>query len=65
MERVNVVSTNIEFIEYDSDNSLLKVGFTNGRSYEYKDVPQDIFNNFKDADSKGKFFAKHIKNKFK
>lgn len=65
MERVNVVSTNIEFIEYDSDNSILKVGFTNGRSYEYKEVTQQTFNDFKEADSKGKFFAKHIKNKFK
>ena len=62
MERVNVVSTNIAYIEYD--NGTLKVGFTSGKSYEYKDVPQEIFEAFKNSESKGKYFAKYIKNKF-
>lgn len=38
--------------------------FKNGGYYRYKDVSADVFWAFEDAESKGKYFYEHIKNKF-
>ena len=42
----------------------LVIKFKNAEYYRYKDVPNDAFEDFYEADSKGKYFAAHIKNKF-
>lgn len=42
----------------------LVIKFVNGAFYRFKDVPAEILKEFVDAESKGKFFYKNIKNKF-
>lgn len=60
----NVHSTMISKVKYNEEEKILTVVFAKGGSYEYKDVPKQIWNDFFDADSKGKYFLGNIKDKF-
>jgi lysyl-tRNA synthetase class 2 len=57
-------STAIKGFDYDSEKKILKVDFTNGSVYLYRDVPESIYKNLKNAPSKGQFFNAEIKDKF-
>lgn len=59
---INVISSNIKAIGYD--NNDLFVEFKNNTLYKYSNVPQKIFENFRSAESKGKFLNKEIKGKY-
>lgn len=55
----DVESNNIKSIGWE-DNKL-EVEFNSGSIYEYDDVPEDIYDEFINAPSKGKYFHRHIK----
>ena len=61
MERQYVVSSNIASIGYDPDNMVLEIEFLSGSVYQYYDVPQNIYDGLKAADSHGSFLATYIK----
>lgn len=61
IERFAIDSSSIKTIGYS--NGTLVVGFSSGHLYAYA-VPQDVFEAFAAAESKGKHFAAHIKGKF-
>ena len=61
MKRTQVVSSNISSIGYDEDSSTLEIEFNSGAVYQYFDVPLKIFEGISNADSKGQYFAQHIK----
>lgn len=61
VEMVPVESSNLQEIGYDPETSTLYVGFLNGSRYAYKDVPEEIFEEFKGADSMGRFLHRRIK----
>ena len=63
-EMIYVDSTNIEAIGYDAASSELHVQFLKTGLYVYHDVPQEVFNEFLAANSKGSFFNRNIKNAF-
>lgn len=46
---------------YDEDSKILTVEFKKSGSYKYFDVPQQVFEQMKQAASKGNFFTMHIK----
>jgi hypothetical protein len=48
----------------DRDPADLIIKFKNGGIYRYKDVDYETYYGFEDAESKGKYLAKNIKNKF-
>jgi hypothetical protein len=48
-------------IYYDADTHILKVIYVSGMVYEYKDVPEEVFNAFKTSGSKGTYLNRHIK----
>ena len=50
-----VNSSNVELIGYDEETSTLYVKFHSGDMYEYDNVPQQIWNGLRDADSKGSY----------
>ncbi|MCF8369146.1 MAG: KTSC domain-containing protein [Bacteroidales bacterium] len=53
----NYVSSKIiYFIEYDEETYQLKIGFNNGFTGFFTGVPRELFNQFKNAQSKGSFF---------
>lgn len=59
--RIPVDSSNIKSIGFDEDSSTLEVEFNSGAVYQYFDVPFNVYNGMIEADSKGKYFAQHIK----
>ena len=61
MLRLPVTSSNIKSVGYDPKIFTLEVQFTDGRVYQYFNVPQLIYQNLLQAPSKGKFFASSIK----
>lgn len=65
MDMIQVDSSNIAGIGYDESSNTLQVWFNNGTSYQYFDVPERVFEEMKNAESKGKFLASHIKGSFR
>ncbi|KKN03094.1 hypothetical protein LCGC14_1111210 [marine sediment metagenome] len=61
IEWTDVDSSNLAAIGYDEEDNSLFVRFNSGQEYVYYDVPVDIFEAFKDAESKGKYLNEHIK----
>ncbi|MBO9153338.1 KTSC domain-containing protein [Chitinophaga sp. GCM10012297] len=57
-------SSVIKYFRYDPRTAVLKITFVTGKVYEYLSVPQEIYNNMKEAFSKGQFFNKHIRDHF-
>lgn len=58
----SVDSTNLESVGYDGTN--LFVRFKNGSIYVYFHVPESLYQELLNAESKGKFLNKHIKRVF-
>lgn len=61
---IPVVSSNVKSIGYHEATQKLIVEFLNGTMYSYEDVPQEVFNNLKNAESVGKFLNANIKNNY-
>jgi len=59
MEMVKVESTNVEAIGWEDD--VLYVKFKKGGTYQYTGVPKLLWDAFKAAESKGKFFHGRIR----
>ena len=60
----SVSSTNINKIGYDSTAKHLVVEIKGGKQYRYDNVPENVYTAFKNAPSKGKYFAASIKNNY-
>ena len=63
MERIKVNSTNLKSIGYFL--GILEVEFKSKSIYQYKNVPESIFERFLNASSKGRFLNLFIVNKFR
>lgn len=50
---------------YKQKPAILRIVFTSGSIYEYKNVPAFIYHRMKAAVSKGKFLNRHIKGHYK
>lgn len=61
---VQVESEAIDEIDYDSAQSILSVRFSHGGWYRYFGVPPEIFNAFVSADSHGRFFHEHVRDRY-
>jgi len=61
VERIPVVSSNIASIGYDPESLILEVEFLNGSVYQYFDVPQQVYIDFINAESKGRFLWQYIR----
>jgi len=64
MFRERVVSESIAAIGYDDDAEVLEVEFVSGAVYRYRGVSQDVFEDLRQAPSKGAFFNRHIKDAY-
>ena len=49
---------------FDEATNRLTVTFKSGRSYEFFDIPMDVWFGLKEAESKGRYFTQNIKGKF-
>ncbi|HLU08558.1 MAG TPA: KTSC domain-containing protein [Oceanobacillus sp.] len=61
MEKQEVESSVIHAVGH---TRVLEIEFESGRVYQYFDVPQDIYDNMLQSDSKGRYFNQHIRGKF-
>ena len=50
---------------YDPKLRNLRITYTSGMVYDYKAVPESVYEEMKSADSKGQFLNYHIKGKYK
>ncbi|TCD10438.1 KTSC domain-containing protein [Pedobacter frigidisoli] len=57
-------STVIKYFSYNAQAKVLKIIFVTGMVYLYQDVPKQVFDKLKLADSKGHYFNQYIKDKF-
>ncbi|MCR8559104.1 KTSC domain-containing protein [Mucilaginibacter sp. BJC16-A38] len=55
---ITTTTSNIADFEYKSQ--VLTVHFLDGNSYEYFDVPKEVYRKFINADSPGRFARRHI-----
>tara|TARA_Y100001973_G_C5080410_1_gene272183 strand:+ start:125 stop:337 length:213 start_codon:yes stop_codon:yes gene_type:complete len=61
---VEVESSMIKEVEYNEEENSLQIKFKNESIYKYFDVPLQIYKEFLNAESKGKFFHAKIAKKF-
>lgn len=64
MQRQAVVSSEMMSVGYDSASGILEIEFKSGAVYQYFIVPKRIYDELTGAESKGSFFAQHIRGKF-
>lgn len=60
-----VQSSFIRDFGYDELGKRLIVRFKTGSVYEYLDVPRDVYLGLQEAESRGRYYAKHIRGKYK
>lgn len=63
-KRIPVESSNIKFIGHSYPRRMLEVGFNNGSVYRYKGVPNKVYKELLNAESKGKAFHYLIRSKY-
>ena len=62
---VPVDSTLLASVAYDAGQSVLYLGFRDGVSYLYFKVPESVHQGLLAADSKGAYFNRQIRNRFR
>ena len=65
MDWISLDSSNLSRIRYDKNSEILVIEFHGGRKYQYFDVPIQVFEGLKNADSYGKYFNEHIKGNYR
>ena len=50
---------------YDAESYILYLRFRNGEVYRYFDFPQDRYRDFLNAESRGRHFLTHIRDRFR
>ena len=65
MEWIDAQSSNISRFAYDTDSSVLTVEFNSGGIYNYFDVPVAVFNDLRNAPSKGQYLAQQVKGNYR
>jgi hypothetical protein len=65
MIRLPVASTTLTSAAYSAPQSLLELEFCNGTLYRFFDVPADCFQSLLASDSKGVYFNRKIRNRFR
>ncbi len=60
----SVESDVIHAIGYDPEIQLLEIIFNSGRIYQYREVPPQVYEQFMNAESKGRYFNENIRGEF-
>jgi hypothetical protein len=61
MELITVESSMIHAVGYDPEKHILEVVFNTGRTYQYADVPPEVYEGMLKAESKGRYFLANIR----
>lgn len=65
MDMQNVDSTSISAIGYDEDSETLQIEFKHGSSYQYFDVPAQLYDGLIQASSIGQFLNSQVKGHYR
>ena len=65
MTWVPVESKMLLSIAYDANKHILYLRFRSGDVYRYFDFPDEAYQQFLSAESKGQFFLSNIRNRFR
>ncbi len=65
MIRQPVQSSSLQTVGYDKKTKALEIEFKNGGVYQYFDVPESVYLALIGADSKGTYFQKNIRGRFR
>jgi hypothetical protein len=57
-------SSVVASMSYNAESSTLRVYFTSGMVYDYKNVPEEIYIAMKTSGAKGIYLNRHIKGKY-
>lgn len=57
-------SSHIARGEFDSATDTLTITFSDGRTYDYMNVPPAVARSFQQAGSAGQYFIRHIKDRY-
>lgn len=60
----DVESSNIRSMGYNSEVKQLRVVFTNGGIFQYKEIPKEVYEEMMASKSIGSFFSKNIRNNY-
>jgi len=58
-------SSNIAGLGYDTGTQILTVEFKEGGRYNYYDVPEAVFEQMRNAPSKGQYLAQNVKGRYR
>jgi hypothetical protein len=58
-------SSNVAGFSYDEAEQVLTVEFNSGSRYDYYDVPENVFEGMKSADSKGRYLNTEVKGHYR
>ena len=58
-------STSIQSVDYDLTSLQMRITFKSGERYVYYNVPPSVFKGFDVAPSKGKYFQRRVRNRFR
>ena len=61
MKMIPIKSSNIKAAGYE--NGTLRIQFSNGSLYDYHEATAQLYNDFMEAESQGRFFHQKIKSK--
>jgi len=61
---VAIQSSSLAQVGYDCHQSILRIQFCDGTTYEYEGVPLQPCLDLLQADSKGAYFNRHIRNHY-
>ena len=65
LDRKPVRSSDLSSVGYDERRQLLEIEFRSGGIYRYLEVPKETFSGLMDSESKGRYFATHIRDRFR
>ncbi|MFR5263994.1 KTSC domain-containing protein [Clostridium sp.] len=63
MNMISVISSNLIAVGYDETTMTLRIQFTNG-TYDYFNVPSNVYEQLMTAPSKGSYHNRFIKNSY-
>ena len=59
-----LASSNLNAFSYDAAEHILRIRFTSGRTYAYRDVPENVPKELETASSPGQYFNRSIKGSY-
>ena len=65
MQRVLVESTTLRSAGHDARSAILELQFRNGAVYQYFLVPLSVYQDLLGASSKGVYFNRNIRNRYR